>query len=349
MYCPICNEKPALNSGWQWNGQRWSHYHAGAHVPAVKEEDPAVSVNRATAWTWMAELGTDALIEKVQDLIGPIKENLTMPDKVINRPTFKLGRKRPIARCPRLSIKNYLLKALPAPPAGVGYQAAAKTGLSLIYGNDTVGDCVEACMLHIQNVFEANSLFAPAPIAESVGISLYSDITGYIPGVPSTDQGTNEQDALNYWQQKGLGIPYTNPIAGWMAVDATSINEVRMAIWLFENIMFGVELPDEWITPFPSRSGFTWDVAGSANPNNGHCFPGLGYDQHRIGIDSWGLQGYITNAAIAQYASSPDGSGELYTVLSPDAINRAKQKAPNGFDWTQLEADFQAMGGSLSS
>jgi hypothetical protein len=56
--------------------------------------------------------------------------------------------------------------------------------------------------------------------------------------------------------------------------------------------------------------------------------------------------GTITWAAVAKYASSK-GRGELYTVLGPDAISKANKKAPNGFDWSQLVADFDSMGGDV--
>ena len=59
------------------------------------------------------------------------------------------------------------------------------------------------------------------------------------------------------------------------------------------------------------------------------------------------MLGLLTDAAIAKYATTT-GEGELYTVLSQDAINKAAAKAPNGFDWSQLVADFDSMGGSIS-
>lgn len=55
----------------------------------------------------------------------------------------------------------------------------------------------------------------------------------------------------------------------------------------------------------------------------------------------------MTWAAVAKYATTPC-QGELYTVISQDALNRAQQRCPAGFDWTQLSADFDAMGGKLS-
>jgi hypothetical protein len=152
-----------------------------------------------------------------------------MPVKTLRHPvsgnTFKLGRKRPVARCPRFALKNYLTRNMPAPPATLDYIQKAEAALTKIYDNDTLGDCVIAGMAHV------------------------------------------------------VGVGYT--------------------------------------------------AAG-------------------ITIDTWGMTGTMTNAAVAKYPTQASG-GELYTVVSVDAISAANQKAPNGFDWSQLVADFDSMGGSVSA
>ena len=102
-----------------------------------------------------------------------------------------------------------------------------------------------------------------------------------------------------------------------------------------------MELPAKWIEPFPADPGFTWDVAGPAVPDNGHCFVGVGYDDEGVVVDSWGMLGHITWAAIAAYATT-SGSGELYAVLTPQVVAKATAKAPNGFDWAALQFDFAA-------
>lgn len=177
-------------------------------------------------------------------------------------------------------------------------------------------------------------------------VALYSAIGGYVPGDPSTDNGCDEVTALNYWQQNGAPAG-SHQIAGWLAVNAADPIEYRSALWLFENLYFGMELPDAWISPFPSASAFVWDAAGAPDPNNGHCVVGVGYDAQGIQVDSWGMIGTVTDAAVAQYASEANG-GALYTVLSLDAISKAQQKAPNGFDWSQLVADFDSIGGNVA-
>lgn len=254
---------------------------------------------------------------------------------------MKLGRRRPIARGPRLSLKNYLMKALPAPPASCGYAAKAAGPLSQVYLNDKLGDCVIAGMAHVEGVLTAGA-GSPYVFSEAEITALYGAIGGYVPGDPSTDQGCDEITALNYWQHKGAPAGL-HKITGYLAVDAGNPTEWRTALWLFENLFFGLELPDAWIDPEPAASGFTWDVAGDPNPNNGHCVVGVGYNEANVAIATWGMLGVMTDAALAKYAGSAS-NGELFTILSEDAINKATAKAPNGFAFAQLQADFKAIG-----
>jgi hypothetical protein len=244
------------------------------------------------------------------------------------------------------------MRSMPSPPAKCDYTKAAAASLSNIYENDTLGDCVIAGMAHVVGVLTGNAGTKPFLYSNAQITALYSAIGGYVPGEPSTDQGCDEQTALNYWENNGALPPNTtdptgaHKIAGWMTVNATDAVEVRTALWLFENLYFGIELPDKWINPMPKASGFTWDIAGKSDPNNGHCVAGVGYTANGVVIDSWGMTGTITDAAIAKYAVQASG-GELYTVVSLDGIDKATQKAPAGFDWSQLIADFDSMGGTV--
>ena len=254
---------------------------------------------------------------------------------------FKLGRNRPIARGPRLSLRNYLMRALPPPPASIDYTAKAKDFLAQILGNQELGDCTCAGIFHTGGALLGN-VDAPIPFTQDDAIGLYERACGYDPADPSTDQGGDEQTVLNYVMRNGLLPDGSHKIAAWMAVDGKNQEQVSNAIYLFENVYFGVELPDAWTATMPSADGFIWDVAGDPDPGQGHCFVGLGYDAKGIIIDTWGMIGKITWAAVAKYAST-SGSGELYTVLGPDSIAKASGRAPNGFDLTQLQADIQAI------
>jgi hypothetical protein len=270
-----------------------------------------------------------------------------MPIKSIKLPerTVKLGRKRPVARLPRLSLHNYLKRGIPAPPPSCDYSGSAAASLSKIYENDTLGDCVIACMAHVVGVLTGGSGPVPFLYSDDQIIALYGAIGGYVPGDESTDQGCDEQTALGYWENNGAPVG-SHKIAGWIAVNPADPTEIRTALWIFENLVFGFEMPDAWINPFPSSPGFTWSVAGRPDEQNGHCVAGIGYSTEAVAISTWGMTGWIADAAIAKYCAS-SAHGELYAVVSQDGINKATQKSPNGFDWSQLIADFDSMGGSV--
>lgn len=266
----------------------------------------------------------------------------------------RLGRRRPIARCPRLKLRRYLTGALPHPPAKVDYSAAATSVLDNVYLNDELGDCVIAAGYHIIGTLTGNAgkLFTATNqqiIADYAAIGGYDPNAQPVPGADGphnpTDNGCNEQDALNYWTQ--TGFKDNSKLLGWITIDASSKVEVQTAIYLFENVFYGMELPDYWVGQgMPQDSGFVWDVAGSPDANNGHAVCGVGYDERGVIIDTWGLRGWLTYAATAKYAVNAVG-GELYALLSPDQIARGHKRAPCGIAWNDLIADFNALGGSV--
>jgi hypothetical protein len=59
------------------------------------------------------------------------------------------------------------------------------------------------------------------------------------------------------------------------------------------------------------------------------------------------MNGKITYTAMAKYAVATAG-GQLFTVITPEVISRATQRAPNGFDFNQLMTDFVGMGGTVT-
>ncbi len=260
----------------------------------------------------------------------------------LNR-TVKFGRRRPAAIGPHLKLRNYLKASLPSAPASSDYSLKASAILSDVMGNDQYGDCIFAAGYHVVGVETANAGTGFHATRAQV-LADYSAVTGFKPSDPSTDNGGQVADALNYWQAHGFANG--TKLLGYLAVDATNVAEVQSAMWLFENLDFGMELPDKWVNPLPSGNGFTWDVAGAPDPNNGHAICGTGHTPLGIKIDTWGLLGTLTYAAIAEYASSMHG-GELWVMLTPDQLAKGQAKAPNGVLWSDLILDFDAIGGHV--
>jgi hypothetical protein len=270
-----------------------------------------------------------------------------------NGQTVRFGRIRPsvLPVAGVMPLRRYLRAApLPTPPATIDYTTAVPNVVAQMYLNNTLGDCVIAGFGHVTGVFTGNAQnLAGGLILTDQQIETAYGWCGYVPGNESTDQGCNIVSAMQNWQQQGLPVgTTTDNIAGWIAIDPTNPTEIRTALWLFQNLIFGIELPDGWINPMPSASGFIWDVAGDPDQNNGHCFVAVGYDASgNLKILTWGMSGSITPAAVAKYAAANAG-GELYAVISQETVNSATQLAPNGLNWAALVADFNDMGGSLT-
>lgn len=260
--------------------------------------------------------------------------------------TIRFGRRRPDPTARKLAFSRYAKPELiPAPPTLEHWAIRAGDWAQIgnIYGNDTLEDCTAAGAGHALAIWRgaAKNPNVRLPTLADV-IAFYSQTTGYIPGDPATDQGGDEITVLNSWKNKGFFSDGTGKISAWVTVDATNETEIKQAIWLSESLYFGVELPDAWVNPAPSKAGFVWDVAGRPDPNNGHAFVASGYNPGGVAIDTWGMIGTITWPAVAKYASAKS-NGELYCMFSEDAINAASAKAPNGFQFDALLADMNSL------
>ena len=270
-----------------------------------------------------------------------------MPVKCVCHPEtgkhFYFGRKKPVVASPHLRLSNYLDKAaIPTPPTTCSYNANASQVLAQMYLNDRLGDCVPAeigkCVGRFTSINGQPTIFTDAQIQ-----AMYSRIGGYVPGNPATDQGCDELTAMNYWQRHGF-VTSRHRLLGFAAVNPSDPIEYRIAIWLFANLIYGVGLPDAWISPPPSQSGFLWDIAGQADENNGHCFGSGAYDQNGCEVETWGMTGSITDAAIEAYCG-PDSGGALWVGLSQEIINHATGLAPAGFNSQQLLQDLRLLAG----
>jgi hypothetical protein len=257
----------------------------------------------------------------------------------------KMGRRHPVAFGPRFFLRKYLKlpKLSVNPPATCDYSKPALSVLSNIYENDQLGDCVIAGGYHVVGVATGNASNLFTATDQQITAD-YTAIGGYVPGKPNTDNGCDEVTALNYWCQNGFADGTKG--LGWLVVDPSNQQEVAAALYLFENLFLTMDLPDEWVSPMPSGSGFTWDVAGAPDPENGHAVAGVGYGPNGVTIDTWGLLGTLTWNAISRYCASSNGGG-LYVMLTPDQLKKGQTKAGNGVDWSALVTDFNSMGGNV--
>ena len=248
-----------------------------------------------------------------------------------------------------LPARHYLKGNLPKRPSKTENAKTALPVLHQMMMNDVLSCCTAAGAFHIQGLLQGmagiHNKFANLQIQQ-----FYSSTCGYVPGQPATDQGGNEIDVLDYWRKYGL-YKDGHRIAGHLSADASNVEEMKTLLWLFGNLYFGFEMPDDWVKKsMPSTDGFKWGTAGDPNPDNGHCFMAADYDDNNNGplVDTWGLLGTLSWEAIEKYGIRSAG-GEVHCVISHDMLVAGTQKAPNGFDWVSLVNDFNNRGGNVAA
>ena len=265
---------------------------------------------------------------------------------------MKLGKKPP-KEDPRknpklLQLKKYLKKSavlggippVPAPDEVSWITKLAAAHALPMYLNDQLGCCVEAAAAHCvqQWTFYAGKY---TELSDSDVLKAYEDVGGYVPGDPSTDNGTNMLDFMHYWVTTGIG---GHKIQQFAVVDWQNDNEVRLAISLLGNVFTGIALPtsvqgkDEWIVP----EGGIYSDAGAPGGWGGHCIPFCAKSPITGTNITWGT------TLKASYNFMHDYIDEMYVALSPDWI-MSNGLDPALVDIPRLREDLAEMGVVLAA
>ena len=233
---------------------------------------------------------------------------------------------------PILQLSDYTA-ALDRYPAKVYWEYKVPAGEWEMLGNDAVGDCEIARLLHIimSATAHTGTMLVPT-VAEALAV--YSAISGYDPsqtqpdGSNPTDVGCNSADVFNYWQNTGITIGgVVHKIAAWVQV-ASTIDAIKKAIWLFGAASIDIAVYQSMMDQ--TNANRAWD-----NPTGDllgyHAVPGMGFGKAGLTVITWAAlqqMGWPTCLQIMQAA---------YAVITPEWI-AANGKAPNGFDLAALQA-----------
>jgi hypothetical protein len=230
---------------------------------------------------------------------------------------------------PILQLSDYLA-AVPSPPSKVYYEYKVQ-GDWQMDGNDTVGDCTCACIAHMIMLATVHTGTMVVPTPEEV-LAVYSAVTGYVPGDPSTDNGANIADVLNYWQNTGMTVGgVVHKIVAWAEIDASNLTEVEQALWLFGGVDLGIEVFQSMMDQ--TNAGQPWDNP-TGNDLGGHSVPIFGYGSDGCTCVTWGALQQMGWPCFQQICS------QAFVVITQDWINQLTGKDYSGFDLAQLQADL---------
>lgn len=231
-----------------------------------------------------------------------------------------------------LKLANYLTAGqYDAPPPSRDWIGTTKFSWFL---NSKLGTCSCAALGHMLQAHVALT-GKSLTITDDDIIQMYSAISGYVPGDPSTDRGAQMIDALTYLKNVGLA---GYKIGAFVRVDSKNATELRAAVNLFGGVYVGAEMPNRvttqvvWDLP-PVEERDARDAPGSMG---GHAFTFLKYDRLHLGLATWAATYAATNSWADMYVD------EAWAIISPSWVT-GEDPAPNGFNVDQLQRDLAAI------
>ncbi len=247
--------------------------------------------------------------------------------------TLALG-KRPARDAVSFRFATYFdAKALPVPPLVFG-KPWLVTDWQL-FSNDTVGDCVFAGAAHETMLWRAEA-GTPTGFSDQAVLADYSALTGYTPGNPDTDQGTDMQQAASYRLKTGVAdaAGMRHKIDAYVALRPGDLDQLALATFLFGAGGVGIQLPSSAFDQFDNAE--PWAPIMGAHIEGGHYIPVVG--RNRAGnflCVTWGRLHAITPAFLATYMD--EGIGFL-------SFERLRGNAsPQGYDAATLQADLKLL------
>lgn len=246
--------------------------------------------------------------------------------------TMKLG-KAPARKDKRtLQFSRYATTQALKTPSSAHWGHGLPFGM---LGNDQYGDCVEAAYAHMLQIWITRAGGSFTPDSTSV-LNAYSALTGFSPGNPNTDRGTDMLSAANYWRAAGMN---GHEIDAFLEVSPLRATDVKDAAYYYGGVNIGLQLP--LAAQDQSSSEGTWTVStgpGSvAGSWGGHCVPVCGFDKNTLWVVTWGYIQAMTWDFFTTYCD------EALVFLSHDWIENTG-KSPSGLAWGVLMADLANLG-----
>lgn len=206
-------------------------------------------------------------------------------------------------------------------------------------GNDLYGDCVFAGAAHETMMWNKLRGGVDVPMSTENVLLDYSDVTGFDPDDPSTDQGTYMLDGLKYRQKTGIrdAAGERHKIIAYVELEPGNFEQAIQATYVFGAIGIGFLVPDtiweQW------DNGEYFDVLDpNASLIGGHYVPSVGSRNSaaRITIITWGRRWQMTKRFYETYVD------EAWAMLSEEQI-RADGGGIHGLDIEKLKEDLAAI------
>jgi hypothetical protein len=247
--------------------------------------------------------------------------------------TLKLGKTPARPGAVKLKFANYLdTTVLPKPPTTFGHERLVTQWGML--GNDNAGCCVWSGAGHEVMLWNREA-GKSVNITTTSTLRNYSLVTGYDPNDPSTDQGTDMEEAAKYRRKTGLldADGKRHKIGAYIALEPGNLTQLWYATYLFDGVGVGVEFPAQWMDAF--NKGRAWGKVSRPKMEGGHYISAVARRNSRATIVSWGAAVPLTTGGYQQF------NDETIAYLTEEKL--VNGKSLEGFDINQLRADLTAI------
>lgn len=245
--------------------------------------------------------------------------------------TPKLGKKDARPGAVKLKLSAYLPAELASAPRNFGhYDLFGVDGWGML-GNDQYGDCVLAGGDH-ESMLWNKMAGKTVAFDEATALQDYGRITGFTPADPSTDQGTDMEEAAKYRRTVGLvdARGGRHKIQAYAAVNLAPA-KLAQAAHLFGAVGVGIQVPSSAMDQF--NEGKVWSDVGDTNIEGGHYVPLVGRHGGKYAFVTWGHLQWATSGFVKKYVD------EAIAYFTPEMLTAGK--SPEGLDTATLLADLE--------
>lgn len=221
-------------------------------------------------------------------------------------------------------------------PVGFGHAGAVAPGAWGILGNDRYGDCVWAGGDH--ETIMVNAMNGRiVSFTDANALSDYSAVTGFNANDPSTDQGTDVHDAMNYRRKTGLidTARVRHKIGAFVALEAGTWGQMLEALHAFDFVAIGFQVPDYAMAQFQAGKHWTYHKGGTIE--GGHYVPIIGRPHSwSIEVVTWGTAQLMSRKFYEELCD------EAYGVMTLETLSGVGV-TPEGLDLAALNAALAAL------
>lgn len=205
-------------------------------------------------------------------------------------------------------------------------------------GNNLAGNCVWATQAHLLQTMQRGLGNAETRFTADSVLSDYSASTGYVPGRPSTDNGTYMKAGASYFRQTGIldADGARHRVEAYLDVKINDPDELFQATFDFGGVALGLKLPYSAIKQF--ADGKPWTVADDKIAG-GHAVALVGRNRwgHAI-IATWNGITAATPEFLREFTD------ECVAFISLEYLD-ARGINPRGYDRKVLEQKLAALSG----